>query len=204
MTRNKHFQLVIKRGRRPSSLESVLPAEMDEMMTKSWDKNPSDRPTFDSICETLESEIDRRTTNFNNLLHNMNKPMSMSFSEKFLFKVHSPKRNNNDDDTNDDYDVMANYYSATDDDEDNDDTKHYDDQHSMTFKDRGYYSENEQHNKNHHCRRGSRFGRRRNQQKQQSSSTKLMGAFHLNQLNSIVPESLKNIKEVSKSVMDKI
>jgi len=64
MTMNKHFQYVIKRGRRPASLEHILPEELNTMMTSSWSSYPPERPSFDSICEILSAEIESRTETF--------------------------------------------------------------------------------------------------------------------------------------------
>lgn len=53
MTMNKHYKMVIVKGKRPQSLEDILPPELNEMMEASWDKDPKIRPTFESICQIL-------------------------------------------------------------------------------------------------------------------------------------------------------
>lgn len=59
MTMNKHFKQVIVRGKRPESMEHALPPKLNEMMENSWDSDPLRRPTFASICEILEIEIEK-------------------------------------------------------------------------------------------------------------------------------------------------
>jgi serine/threonine protein kinase len=60
LTMNKHFKQVIVRGKRPASLKDTLPANLNEMMEAAWDKNPSNRPTSESICETLTKSLEKR------------------------------------------------------------------------------------------------------------------------------------------------
>lgn len=59
MTMSKHYNQVIVKGKRPSSMENVLSPELDDMMVASWDKNPSNRPSFESISKTLVQELDK-------------------------------------------------------------------------------------------------------------------------------------------------
>eukprot|EP00535_Pseudo-nitzschia_heimii_P004855 CAMPEP_0197186344 /NCGR_PEP_ID=MMETSP1423-20130617/13743_1 /TAXON_ID=476441 /ORGANISM="Pseudo-nitzschia heimii, Strain UNC1101" /LENGTH=691 /DNA_ID=CAMNT_0042637625 /DNA_START=61 /DNA_END=2136 /DNA_ORIENTATION=+ len=59
MTLNKHFQQVILKGKRPPSLEDILPTELNDMLEHSWDTNTRRRPNFRSICNKLASELDR-------------------------------------------------------------------------------------------------------------------------------------------------
>ncbi|VEU40475.1 unnamed protein product [Pseudo-nitzschia multistriata] len=59
MTMNKHFHLVMVKGRRPSTMEHILPSELNQMMVDSWDANPLERPTFESICDILAHEIEK-------------------------------------------------------------------------------------------------------------------------------------------------
>jgi serine/threonine protein kinase len=63
MTMNKHYKMVIVKGKRPPSLEDILPSELNDMMEASWDKVPSNRPTFESICEILTQELEKRDNN---------------------------------------------------------------------------------------------------------------------------------------------
>ena len=63
MTMNKHYKMVIVKGKRPPSLQDILPSELNDMMEASWDKVPSNRPTFESICEILTQELEKRDNN---------------------------------------------------------------------------------------------------------------------------------------------
>jgi len=77
MTMSKHYKLVIVKGRRPPSLEDTLPPELNDMMEAAWDKNPSSRPTFESICEILTQELEKNknqssTNNLSAGLRNFN------------------------------------------------------------------------------------------------------------------------------------
>jgi serine/threonine protein kinase len=77
MTMNKHYKLVIVKGKRPPSLEDILPSELNEMLEASWDKVPSNRPTFESICEILTHELEKHDNNNNN--NNNNNTSASSF-----------------------------------------------------------------------------------------------------------------------------
>ncbi len=66
MTMSKHYKMVIVKGRRPPSLEDVLPPELNGMMEAAWDKNPSNRPNFESIREILTKELEKNEYHRNN------------------------------------------------------------------------------------------------------------------------------------------
>ena len=59
MTMNKHYKQVIVKGKRPASLEAILPSELNQMMVSSWDKDPTKRPTFESIFEIVSNELEK-------------------------------------------------------------------------------------------------------------------------------------------------
>ena len=59
LTLNKHFKMVILKGKRPPSLEDILPEALNKMLENCWDKDPLRRPTFKTICTTLAKEIVR-------------------------------------------------------------------------------------------------------------------------------------------------
>jgi len=59
MTLQKHYKQVICKGKRPPSLEDILPTELNEMMENSWDKDALKRPTFENISDILSNEIER-------------------------------------------------------------------------------------------------------------------------------------------------
>jgi serine/threonine protein kinase len=79
MTMSKHYNQVIVKGKRPSSMEDVLPHELDDMMVASWDKNPTNRPSFESISKTLVQELDKiRNKKFKNGSESMKSHISFS------------------------------------------------------------------------------------------------------------------------------
>jgi hypothetical protein len=57
MTMIDHYANVILGTKRPSRLKHLLPKAVDEMMTRAWDADPKRRPTFESICDILETAI---------------------------------------------------------------------------------------------------------------------------------------------------
>ena len=63
ITMYKHYKQVILKGKRPPSLKDILPFELNEMLEASWDKNPSNRPTFESISEILTQELEKHENN---------------------------------------------------------------------------------------------------------------------------------------------
>lgn len=58
---DKHYEQVILNGTRPHALGHLLPASLDRMMQDAWSVDPSCRPTFASICETMFAEIIQHT-----------------------------------------------------------------------------------------------------------------------------------------------
>jgi len=88
MTMSKHYHQVIVKGKRPSSMEDVLPPELDDMMVASWDKNPTNRPSFEYISKTLVQELDKiGSKKFGSSL--------MSFSHNTASLVHSKEFGSN-------------------------------------------------------------------------------------------------------------
>ena len=187
MTMNKHFQLVIKRGRRPSTMENIIPNELNTMMIQSWSSNPKDRPSFNSICDILDQEIQKRTNENNN--ENNSNNSSLTSSLAFLPWVN----NDNDDDENnedDDYNEFEDYYSDNDNDDDDHHIKRNNARPATTGTtrftrptiDRGYHSDHDH----------SAFSQRRGR-------NNFLKHFNLDKFtggsSSIVPEPLKNIPE---------
>jgi serine/threonine protein kinase len=197
MTMNKHFQLVIKRGRRPSTMEHIIPNELNTMMIQSWSSNPKHRPSFISICSILDKEIQKRANENNNNSSNNNSSLT------FLPWVHNDNDDDQDDD-DDDYNEFEDYYSdnnsSYDNDNDNDDDDDDDDDHIKSNNartaaantgtatrptiDRGYHSDHDH----------SSFSQRREQRR-----NKFLKHFKFDKFTggsgSIVPEPLKNIPE---------
>jgi serine/threonine protein kinase len=188
MTMNKHFQLVIRRGRRPTTMENIIPNELNTMMIQSWSSNPKDRPSFNSICDILDKEIQKRTNENNNNNNSNNSSLT------FLPWV----KNDNDDDEDDDYNEFEDYYSdnntSYDNDNDNDDHHHIKSNNARAATtgttrttrptiDRGYHSD-------HDHSSFSRRERGRNNFLKHFNFDKFTGGS-----GSIVPEPLKNIPE---------
>ena len=55
----KHMDLVVNKGKRPSPIKSILSPTLHQMMEKCWSENTKQRPTFDTICDTLQDELIR-------------------------------------------------------------------------------------------------------------------------------------------------
>jgi serine/threonine protein kinase len=57
MSLDQHYERVVLHHRRPQSLRHTLPTGMNEMMKHSWSKNPSERPTFNKICQIIHRSL---------------------------------------------------------------------------------------------------------------------------------------------------
>ena len=56
-SREKHFQLVVKKDKRPNCKGMGMPANLRKMMKNCWSSDRSSRPSFEVICDTMQLEI---------------------------------------------------------------------------------------------------------------------------------------------------
>mmetsp|Transcript_47581 Transcript_47581/g.53228 ORF Transcript_47581/g.53228 Transcript_47581/m.53228 type:complete len:1033 (+) Transcript_47581:50-3148(+) len=184
LTMNKHFQYVIKRGRRPASLAHLLPEELNTMLTSSWSSSPPDRPTFESICDILSTEIESRTETFqstsaSNFTASLQLPW-MSSTKSIKVDNNNDHDHNNGDDVHE-FDHHHHYYNdgSKSFDSENDETDSDEHSNSICTQDRGYHSD--------YCKKR----RRQHRLQRKHEILKPIVAFVSESLK--IPASLKNI-----------
>jgi len=65
MDANKHFEHVVIKKKRPKKLLRHIPSRIRKMVAEGWSDDPSLRPNFQEICDTLRMTITCRQTGDN-------------------------------------------------------------------------------------------------------------------------------------------